>query len=244
MAGIAPQPQQQPQDDPDSQGQQGPDEVGDEEGLQPNVSPEEQQAYNKFVLGGMMYLYQPKEGNQPPQVRPAILKLLDNDHSDLKAILKLPMVMQGGPLVAIAATSVIVFMEVMKKVGPEDGVSDDVALHGAVAILEDVCEIWMRANPGQQLGEDEVHRALSIAAGIYEKVGTDAGLVDPNALKQQFAQLVQADRSGNLASVSPDLAGINAAAQYNAQHGVDVPSPGQDQGQDQDQQQGQQQEAA
>lgn len=210
MAGIAPA--------PDSQG---PDEVGDEEGLQPNVSPDEQQEYEEFVLSGMALIYQKGESDDSAQVRPGILKLLDDDPSDLKGILKADELQQFSPLVAIAATTVIVVVEI-QQLAKDEKPSDAVVMHGGAAILEELAEIWMRRNK-QNLGEDDVHKALSMAADIYREVAADAGLIDLNALKDQFASLVKADKEGRLAEVSPDLAGINQAAQMNAEQPDDEP---------------------
>lgn len=263
MAGIAPQddPTQAPADQaaPDqSQGvaPQGPDEVGDEEGMSPNVSPEEQQPYEEFVLSGLALIYTKAPGqdqqaqdqgadqqggqeqDQSAQVRPGILKLLDNDPSDLRGILKAQELQQFSPLVAIAATTVVIVVEIQKIAkGTPDEPSDDIVMHGAVAILEELAEIWMRRNK-QQLGEDDINKALSMAADIYREVGADAGLVDENALKDQFAMLVKADKEGRLADVSPDLAGINKAAEINQTEGDDPP---QDQAPDQQAPDGQQQ---
>jgi hypothetical protein len=215
MAGIAPQPQQDPP--------QGPNEVGDEEGLQPNVSPDEQKAYEEFVLSGMMLIYSKDAPDAQPQVRPQILKLLDNDPSDLRAILKADELQHFSPLVALAATTAIITLEIVNLAGPTDKPADDIIMHGGAAILTELSEVWMRRNKSQ-LGEDDVHRALSMAADIYREVGVDQGLVDENALKDQFAALVKADHEGKLAEISPDLAGINKAAEMNMSQG-DEPEP-------------------
>lgn len=215
---------------------QGPEEVGDEEGMAPNVSPEEQQQYEEFVLSAMALIYDaapdspdqaqgaaPKGKNAV--VRPGILKLLDDDPSDLRGILGNDELKQFSPLVAIAATAVIITVEIQKLAGDEKP-ADDIVMHGSAAIIEELAEIWMRRNK-QEMSQDDIHKALSMAADIYREVGADAGLVDENALKDQFADLVKADKSGNLESVSPELAGVNKAAETNMTQGDDVPSPDQ-----------------
>jgi hypothetical protein len=255
LAGIAPDdPAQAPdQQQPDqSQGiapdqSQGPDEVGDEEGLSPNVSPEEQKQYEDFVLACMALIYtkapaqsgdqgqqddqgqggdQQQAAQQPDQggaqVRPGILKLLDNDPSDLRGILKADELKQFSPLVAIAATTVIVVIEVQKLgKGTPDQPADDIVMHGFAAIIEELAQIWMTRNK-QQLSEDDVHKALSMGGDIYREVAADAGLLDENALKDQFSMLVKADKEGKLADISPDLAGINKAAEINMTQGDDA----------------------
>ena len=203
MAGIAPQPQ-------------GPEEIGDEEGMPANVSPEEQEQYEEFVVAGMALIYQKKGG---AEVRPGILKLLDDDPSDLKAILSAEELDQFSPLVAIAATTVVVALEILQLAGPENKPDDDVIFHGGAAILQELCQIWMHRNPDQPLEEDDVHKALTMAADIYREAAADAGLVDENALSDQFQMLVQADKQGRLAEVSPELAGINRAAEINMEQG-------------------------
>ena len=137
MAGIAPQP---PAPQPDSQqppqpGSQGPDNLGDEEGMAPNVSPEEQDQYNQFVAASVALIYDQKPDDpqgQSAQVRPGILKLLDDDHSDLQGILKVDPAQlkqdaeQQGidpkmfeALVAIASTAVIVIVHIMELAGDQ-----------------------------------------------------------------------------------------------------------------------------
>lgn len=216
MAGIAPQPQADPAQQPTEQ-QQGPAEVGDEEGLSPNASPEEQKQYEEFVLSGLAMIYD-KQGDQP-RVRPAILKLLDDDPSDLKGILGAKELEQFSPLVAIAATAVLITVQIEKLAGDERP-SDEVVMHGGVAILEELAEVWMRRT-GKDLGEDDVHKALTMAMDIYREVAADAGLINEGALKDEFSRLVQADKEGRLAEISPDLAGINKAAEINMQQGDD-----------------------
>jgi hypothetical protein len=58
-----------------------------------------------------------------------------------------------------------------------------------------------------------------MAMDIYREVAADAGLINEGALKDEFQRLVQADKQGKLADISPDLAGINQAAQINMQQG-------------------------
>lgn len=229
MAGIAPQadpaaPPDQPAPDQQPQGA-GPSEVGDEEGLAPNASPEEQKQYEDFVVSGMALIYERSPDGKQGQVRPGILKLLDDDPSDLKGILGAKELEQFSPLVAIAATAVLVTIQV-QKLAAEERPSDEIVMHGGVAILQDLAEIWMKRN-GKTLGEDDVHKALSMAMDIYREVAADAGLIDENALKDEFSRLVKADKAGKLSEVSPDLAGINKAAEINMSQGEDVPSPDQ-----------------
>jgi hypothetical protein len=85
-------------------------------------------------------------------VRPGILKLLDNDPSDLaSAILKAQELQQFSPLVAIAATTVVVSScrDSEARQGHENDSFDDIVMHGGVAILEELAEIWMRRNKQQ-----------------------------------------------------------------------------------------------
>jgi hypothetical protein len=193
--------------------------------MAPNVSPEEQQQYEEFVLSGLALIYdeppkgEPQDGGQPQgkgQVRPGILKLLDNDPSDLKGILNAKELEQFSPLVAIAAATVVVTVEIQKLAKGED-ISDDVVLHGGAAILEELAKSGCAATSSSS-ARTTCTRRSSMAADIYREVAADAGLIDENALKDQFAMLVKADKEGRLADVSPDLAGINKAAEIN--HGA------------------------
>jgi hypothetical protein len=224
MAGIAPQDDEEEvaaPEEPSAGGvapapdSVGPDDVSDEEGQAPNVSPEEQEQYDDFCHGALALIYEGDKDNG--QVKPGILKLLDDDPSDLKAILNAKELEQFSPLVAIAATAVVVVMEI-KRLAKDAEISDAVLMHGGAFVVEELAQIWMGSNK-HDLSEDDLHKTYQIAVDIYREVAADAGMLDENSLKEQFAELQKADKEGRLADVSPELAGINAAAEQNAQEG-------------------------
>lgn len=219
MAGIAPQP-----------ASQGPEELADEES---NVSPEEQEQYDDFVAASLALIYDQQEGDvegASAQVRPGIMELLDDDLSDLNAILKIePSELAAAAeqqgvdparfqaLTAIGATAVVIILQLMELAGDERP-ADAVVVHGGAAVVEELAEIWIRKNQAE-LTEDEVHKAFTIAADLYREAALDAGLVDENALKAEFEMVATADREGRLGEISPELEGINRAAEMNMQEG-------------------------
>lgn len=184
------------------------EELDDEE---PNASPEEQAAYEDFVLAGLALIYEDK------QVRPGILKMLDEDPQDLMQILSSAEELQEfSPVVAVAATAVVIVLEIMRHAGDERP-SDELVLHGGAAIVEELVEIQGRI--GKELSQDDLHRAMSMAMDLYREAGTQAGFVDEGKLKAQFEELVAADKEGRLGEVSPELDQINKLAEKNMVEG-------------------------
>lgn len=172
----------------------------DESGnAEPNVSPEEQAAYEQFVEAGIALIYGGGE------VRPGILQLLDNDPADLIAVLgdNVPELKERfSKVVALAATTVIVVLEVVRNL-PEkpDGA---ILMHGGKAILEDLAELAEQAGQ-EEFTQDELNTAFLHAVDIYQAVGTEEGFVDKENASQEFAEILNAQEQGQLDKVLPGL---------------------------------------
>jgi hypothetical protein len=162
----------------------------DGSGEQPNVTPEEQAAYDAFVKNGMKVIYDGQTA------RPDILTRLKQHPDD--------------PVGTIA--NVTVWLVTMLETSAEqsgDKVPDDVLLHGAIALMEELAEVSEAAKI-HTYTEQELNAALLKAVDLYREAGTQSGKINPDDLKQEFGQIVDADKAGNVQSVLP---GIETAPQ-------------------------------
>lgn len=154
---------------------------------QPNVSPEEQAQYDKFVRNGLEIIYPQGEG---AQVSPQVIQQL-----------------KGGddPIENLANTAVHLTIAVEDS-AEQGGVQldDAVVMHGGIAILEELAEVAEAAKI-HDYSEDELQGATYRAMDLYREIGEQSGRVDPNALKQQFGEIVDADKRGDVRSVLPQL---------------------------------------
>lgn len=201
MAGMAPQAAETP-------AEPAADEVEDDDET-PNVSPEEQESYDSFVKAGFALMY---EGGE---VRPGLVKLLDDDPADLMAVLEnVDDLQEFNHVVAAAATAVIIVLEVVRRAGDQkpDG---DIILHAGKAILEDCIEISEKVG-GRKFTEDEANRAMLMAADLYRETAASQGMVNEDELKAEFEEIVTADKEGRLGEVVPQLQQINELAAADA----------------------------
>lgn len=172
-----------------------PAEEGDNE--EPNVTPEEQAEYERFVEAGLMAM---AEGGE---IKPGIRQLLDEDPKDLIAALgdNIPELGERfSPIVAVAATAVIVTREAIERVGKPSG---DVLLQGGRAILEALVEL--RDTMGDDFTQDEINQAWLHAIDIYRAVASEAGEVDDEEASAEFAEILNAQEQGRLGEVLPEL---------------------------------------
>lgn len=198
MAGIAPQ-------------QSNPEELGDD--VETNVSDDENEAFNDFMAAAFALIYE----NEDDKPRASVLKLLDDDPSDLKAILTAEELDQFTPLVAIAATAVVLVVHLLDVAG-EERPDDAVIMHGGASVVEELATIWEGVNK-TEISEDDTNKAWTMAADLFREVAADKGLIDEAALKDEFNKLVVADHEGRLGEVSPELEGINRLAEKNMEEG-------------------------
>lgn len=160
--------------------------VPDDDEGEPNVSPEEQEAYEQFVANGMEVLY----GGEEPGVRPDILQRL-RESSD--------------PLENLANTSV--WLTTMLETSAESNgaqLDDAVVFHGGRAMFEELIEIADAAKI-HDYQEKEIEGAWYRALDLYRETATEQGRIDPEALKEQFNTIEEADRQGRMGDVLPGL---------------------------------------
>jgi nucleotide-binding universal stress UspA family protein len=175
--------------------------VGDDlDEAEPNVSQEDQLAYETFVTSGMKLLY---EGGKP---RPGILAMLDEDPSDLIAALGEQPELTAeafGPAVALGATTAVTVLEVVRR-NPEEAAVEGVLIHGGTAILEDIADLAQTAGIHEYTPE-EVNNALLIALQFYTEAAQAEGLYDPETAQADLAEMQSADQEGRLFDMIPQL---------------------------------------
>lgn len=161
----------------------------DEQGEQPNVSPEEQAQYDEFVNNGLKVIYGGGEGEEPG-ARPDILNRL-RESSD--------------PIENLANTTV--WLVTMLETSAEKGgaqLDDAVVMHGGKAILEELAEVAEAANI-HDYSEKEMEGAWYRGLDLYRETATQDGRVDPDALKAQFGEIEEADRQGRMGDILPQM---------------------------------------
>lgn len=177
---IPPTPKQQPESDA----------VGEEEGFE-QATPEEQAQFDDFIIDGMAMIYGGGE------VKPGILKLLDNDPSDLKKALGDQAAFKDfTPGVALAAATVVIVLELVRSA---DGKPEDaVILHGGKRLMEELAQVCDEAGI-HDFTEDELNRAFIIGLDLYREAAVAEGLIDEAGmanLAAEFEEIKAADAQG------------------------------------------------
>ncbi|PGH55880.1 hypothetical protein CRT60_21755 [Azospirillum palustre] len=171
---------------PEEEAAEAPAGPGMEQGEQPNVSPEEQAEYDRFIDQAFRLVYDEKSF-------PAILKRLTAT---------------PDPVEGLAAVVVMVVSR-LKDSAQQQGVevSPGVLFHGGSELLEDIADTAAKAGI-HQYTDQEMEKALYRALDLYRAMDQRAG-GDRQAFQQDWDALVQADRQGRLGDLVPQLAGAS-----------------------------------
>lgn len=186
----------------------------DDDDETPNVDEAEQESYEDFVYAGFALIYAKNS------VRPEVKSFLDKDPSDLRSVLDKLISEEGEepqftPMLTVAATAVIIVLQLMRLADDSDRPDDAVIFHGGRAIVEELAQIYGGLNK-QELTQGQVNEAFAMAADLYREAAADAGLVNEEALKAVWGQIVAADKEGRLGEVLPQLEEINKLAAEDA----------------------------
>lgn len=161
---------------------------------QPNVSPEEQQAYDQFVDTAFSAIYDDKS-------LPQIIKSLQGD---------------GNPVDGLANTAVAIVTRVedsAKNAGQT--VSPDVVFHAGTEILEDLADLAAKAGV-HDFTPEELEGAAFQAMDLYREMnGRDGGEGRPQIV-EDFNQIVALDQQGRLDEMAPGLSQKFGAGQAGA----------------------------
>lgn len=158
-------------------GEAGPDE-------EPNVSPEEQQQYDRFVENGMQLIY-----DENGKVSDEVVKRLSTGNK---------------PIDALAQTAVWLVMLLEQDAARNKAtVEDDVLMHAGKELFEQLVEV------AEALGihtykEAELQGAWYTALDMYREANSDeGGRFDPEIAAAEFTQLNEADKEGRADEVLP-----------------------------------------
>ena len=164
----------------------------DGEGQQPNVSPEEQAAYDRFVDNAYATIYDDK-------VLPMILKRLAKGA-------------EVDPIASLATVTVQV-IDRLEGSATQQGqaIGPDVLMHGGAEILEDLANLSEKAGI-HAFTDDELETALYKAMDLYRSMKDEKGEIDQSAADGDFNAVVQADQAGNLDEMIPGIEKFAKAA--------------------------------
>lgn len=165
---------------------------------EPNVTPEEQAEYDQFMQNALQLIY-----SEESQVRPEVLESLQpgeavNQREE----------MQMNPAILSLANTAVTLVTRLDDSAREQGkvVSDDVLMHGGVAIIEELGEIASAAKIFEY-SEEDLTGAYQLAVDMYRPKAIAEGRTTEETLKGQFAELNEADQAGRLGDVLPGLPG-------------------------------------
>lgn len=162
-----------------------------------NVSPEEQAEYEQFVDKAQELVY--IEGEEGGEVRPEVIEALQ------AAQTQEPVEGVNPAIMALAQTAVSIVQKI-DDAAREAGspVSDDVLLHGTVAVIEDLAEVAETAG-FHEYAEDDLNGALMQAIDIYRPKLIADGRTSEETLKAQFSEINEAESAGKLGDLLPGL---------------------------------------
>ncbi len=161
----------------------------DEGEEQPNVTPEEQAAYEQVVRNALRIIY---PAGEEAKAAPTVLKALKAGQNPILA------------LAGAAVTIVTTLRESAKQAGRP--IDPEILFHAGREIVEELAELASAAKI-HDFSEGETEHAFYAALDMYRASAEESGDIDAEGLKQGFAELKQADNEGRLGSVLPGLPG-------------------------------------
>lgn len=162
-----------------------------------NVSPEEQAEYDQFMDNAASLMFV-EGGESGHEVQPSILEALQAPPAD-----------EGGNVnpkilaLANAAVTIVTGLDDSARAAGKP-VSDDVLMHGAEEIIEQLGEIAETAGIAEYTPED-LTGAFQQAIDMYRPKLIQDGRTDEETLKGQFNEINQAEANGQLGEMLPGL---------------------------------------
>jgi hypothetical protein len=203
--GARPQNQSQSTGAAPAQGQGAPppaqQQGGDMEGEASNVTPEEQAQYDQFVNNALEIIYpQQSQGQPSPAIMQGLAGQMDPQVAEMFAQADPPV--GNSPIDNLAATGVsLVLMVEASAAQANAAISDDVLYHAGADILAELAEVAEAAKI-HEYPDAEMESALYRALDLYR---VSSPRVDPERLKQEFGQIVEADKAGQLDQLLPGI---------------------------------------
>jgi hypothetical protein len=165
------------------------DSDGDETDAQPNVTPEEQQQYDGFVMNGLQTIYSGGADGKPG-VRPDILEQLGQGDDFI------------GNLANASVKLVVMLQSSAKKAGHP--IDDAVLMHGGQALLEELATVADAAKI-HTFTDKETEGAWYKALDLWRSTGQQSGDLNADQLKGEFNDIQTADKQGRMGDVLPQL---------------------------------------
>lgn len=160
---------------------------------EPNVSPEEQAEYDMFMENALGLMY--ADGEEGADVRPEIIEALDVGGEPTEG---------GNPAIMALAQTAVSIIQKLDDSAREQGkvITEDVLMHGGVAVIEELGEIADAAAIYDYTPED-LTGAVQQAIDLYRPKLIADGRTSEETLKGQFAELNEAESAGRLGDVLP-----------------------------------------
>jgi|GEM_PF-1583199 len=153
---------------------------------QPNVSPEEQAAYDSFMDVALQVIY----GD-------AFNEIFERLRAD------------ADPIEALAQTAVEIVRRVVASAS-ENGqqMNGDVVFHAGIAIVEELAD-RMGDLGIHDFTEDELEKVTYRALDLYRDVEIENGELDQEGAQADWANLQEANRSGELDALMQDMTAMS-----------------------------------
>ncbi|WP_226018403.1 hypothetical protein [Novosphingobium sp. FKTRR1] len=190
------------QGDPDSDGDQRADNDSDGDGSQSQASPEEQAVYDKFVNNALEIIY---PADQRGQMSKSVAAHLQGQYEpQMQDMLKAidPPIDPHDPVDNIGATAALIglFLDASANQAGKD-IPDDVIFHAGREVVE------VLGNDGEKFAglhvdDKQLEQAFYRAGDIFRQISPR---VDQQQLANEFGQIVQADKSGQLNNAMPGI---------------------------------------
>lgn len=146
------------------------------------ATPEEQALYDDIVGRAYLLIFDEKGGT----VRKSVLDSLSGEE----------------PKEALASTAASIFARVLQAAA-QGGVEvpGEVKEAAGAEVFETLAEVASKAGVYDFMGDDQAFEAaFLLAADTLRQIETESGTLDPEAAKADFAGMVEADKSGELAA--------------------------------------------
>lgn len=148
-----------------------------------NVSPEEQQEYDKFMDNGFKLIYDERS-------MPQLLQRLNQS---------------GNPVEGLATVTVGVvrrLVDAAEKAGQK--IDPAVLLHGGADLMADIAALAKTAGV-HEYSEEEIESASFVAMDQFGTAEIERGAVDQQLVADDFQALTQADQQGRLGEIIPGV---------------------------------------
>lgn len=150
----------------------------------PNVSPEEQRAYEEFIDNAFKLIYDDK-------AFPAVLRLLQRGYEE--------------PSDALANATFVVLARLEDSAKDANHpISPEIMFHGGLEILEDLAGLSQKARI-RTYDDVQLEAAIYKTLDLYRRYKANAGELDPAFFEREASALAQNEADGLLDHVNPGL---------------------------------------